>query len=108
MDALTLARFQKICGMLASDHEGERAAAAVMATRFLKNAGKTWADVGVGVSAVAIAEAHSNAALVDVYKKSLDGERALTTQMAEEITRLRREVERLKGMWPKGKPKVAA
>lgn len=107
MDALTLARFRKIVGLLGSEHEGERAAAAVMATRFLKNNGKTWADVGF-VSAVQLAQAYSDAALVDIYKKGLDGERARTTQMAEEIGRLKREVERLKGMWPKGRPEVAA
>ena len=107
MDALTLARFRKVCGLLGSDHEGERAAAAVMATRFLKNNGKTWADVGFA-NAAQLAQAYSDSVLADLYRKSLDGERARTTQMAEEINRLKREVKRLKGMWPKGKPKVAA
>lgn len=107
MDALTLARFRKVCGMLASNHEGERAAAAVMATRLLKNSGKTWADVGFA-STEQLAQAYSDAVLVDVYKKGLDAERARTTQMAEQINRLKREVNRLKGMWPNGQPGKAA
>lgn len=40
-----IARFRKICGMLASDHAGEVVAAAVKATAMLKAAGWTWADV---------------------------------------------------------------
>jgi hypothetical protein len=38
-------RFQKVCGMLGSAHEGEPAAAAVKATEMLHAQGLTWADV---------------------------------------------------------------
>jgi len=107
MDALTLARVRKVCGMLSSEHEGERSAAAAMATRLLRQNGKTWADV-VFVDAAGLAQAYSNAALVDILQKGLDSERARTTQMAEEINRLTREVNRLKGMWPSGQPGRAA
>ncbi len=108
MDALTLARFQKICGMLASDHEGERSAAAVMATRFLKNNGKTWADVGVGgsfsVQVVEINQTH----LAGYWESMYRGERAQSQDRAKEIKRLKREIARLKGMWPNGQPGKAA
>jgi len=35
----------KLCGMLGSDHAGERAAAAAMADRFVRTMGMTWTDV---------------------------------------------------------------
>lgn len=106
-DAITMARFRKFCGLLGSEHDGERAAAALKATELLRTQGKTWADVGIG-SATTVAEGYANAALVDVFQKMLDAERARTTHMAEEINRLTREVNRLKGMWPNGEPRSAA
>lgn len=50
MNADDLARLRKLCGMLSSDAEGERATAARMATDLLKRHGKTWADIGLGGS----------------------------------------------------------
>ena len=38
-------RLVKVLGMLGSDHAGERAAAALQASRILKEAGLTWHDV---------------------------------------------------------------
>ncbi len=105
--AFDLSRFRKICGLLASNQEGERAAAALKATAILKAGGKTWADIGP-VDTAALGQKYADAALVDLYKKLLDSERARTTDMAEEIGRLKREVARLKGMWPKGRPTVVA
>lgn len=43
-------RFRKLCGMLASAHDGERAAAALKATELLKQTGASWADVAVGAA----------------------------------------------------------
>ncbi|MBY0561462.1 hypothetical protein [Hyphomicrobium sp.] len=40
-----LQRFEKLCGMLASPAEGERATAALMASEMLKSAGLTWSDI---------------------------------------------------------------
>ncbi len=100
--ALDLARFRKVCGLLSSQHDGERAAAASKATEMLRAAGRSWADVGVGAwSPALMAQAYSDAALVDILKMSLDSERARTTRQQEEIARLKREVARLKGMWTK-------
>jgi hypothetical protein len=45
MGAFNFQRFIGICGRLGSDHDGERASAAAMATRELRAAGLTWADV---------------------------------------------------------------
>lgn len=102
MDAKTLARFRKVCGLLGSAHDGERTAAA------LKAAGKTWDDVGFGgsvsVQVVEINQTH----LAGYWESMYRGERGQSQQRAKEIQRLKREVDRLKGMWPKGKPKVAA
>jgi hypothetical protein len=38
-------KFLRICGMLGSAFDGERASAALLASRMLKNAGLVWADV---------------------------------------------------------------
>jgi hypothetical protein len=38
-------KLAKLCGRLASDHGGERAAAGLLASRLLRNAGLTWDDV---------------------------------------------------------------
>ena len=38
-------KLAKICGLLGSDHDGERSAAAWQATRLLRAQGLSWADV---------------------------------------------------------------
>jgi len=48
--AFDLDRFRKLCGMLGSEHEGERHAAALKATQMLRDAGYTWQDVWVGAA----------------------------------------------------------
>ncbi len=48
MDPNTAARFRKVCGMLGSSHDGERAAAALKATELLKQIGANWGDVAIG------------------------------------------------------------
>ncbi len=40
---MDLDRLAKVCGMLGSSHQGERAAAALKATELLRDAGLTWA-----------------------------------------------------------------
>ena len=39
------AKLSKICGLLASSHDGERSAAAYKATQLLQSHGLTWSDV---------------------------------------------------------------
>lgn len=41
----TLRRLVKVLGMLGSDHDGERAAAALQASRLLRDRGLTWEEV---------------------------------------------------------------
>jgi hypothetical protein len=43
--AIDLERFSRVCGMLGSAFDGERAAAAETATRMLREAGLTWAEL---------------------------------------------------------------
>ncbi len=38
-------RLAKLCGLLGSDHEGERANAAALASRLLKDCGLSWAEL---------------------------------------------------------------
>jgi hypothetical protein len=45
LDPQTASRLAKICGRFGSDFKGERANAALLATRTLKAAGVTWDDV---------------------------------------------------------------
>lgn len=40
-------RFHKLCGLLGSEHDGERAVAALKATEWLRERGLTWANVTV-------------------------------------------------------------
>lgn len=102
MDARTLDRFRKVCGLLSSEHVGERAAAALRATEMLRSAGLSWSEVTFGALGATMADGYDTAsAMAAIYKMRLDSEQARTTRMAEEITRLKREVSRLKGMWPK-------
>ena len=39
------AKFAKVCGLLGSDHDGERSTAAYQATKILRANGMTWADI---------------------------------------------------------------
>lgn len=48
-----LSRFLKLCGMLASPNEGERASAALKASEMLKSADLTWQDVVKDAAALA-------------------------------------------------------
>ena len=48
------------------------------------------------------------AALAGYWESMYRGERSQSEDRAKEIQRLKREVARLKGMWPKGRPTVAA
>jgi hypothetical protein len=100
---LDLVLFRKVAALLASDHAGERAAAALKAAAMLRAAGKSWAEGGVGAASLraTIIQAEGDAAMAAIYKMSLDSERARTTRQQEEINRLKREVARLKGMWTK-------
>ena len=45
LDPNTAGKLARICGMFGSDHAGERAAAAEMADRLLKERGLTWFDI---------------------------------------------------------------
>lgn len=49
MTPADLERFRKICGMLSSAHDGERAAAARKASEFLASHGLTWSSVSLPV-----------------------------------------------------------
>jgi hypothetical protein len=43
--AAQLSRLVKICGVFGSDHDGERAAAAAMADKIVRDLGCTWSDI---------------------------------------------------------------
>lgn len=45
LEPAELDRLAKLCGLFSSDHAGERASAAAMADRFLRDRGLRWPDV---------------------------------------------------------------
>jgi hypothetical protein len=51
-------RFVKVCGMLGSDHVGERAAAALKATAILREQELTWDELLSGFADMVIAPPH--------------------------------------------------
>lgn len=100
MNGPALVRFRKVLGLLGSAHDGERAAAALKATAMLRDAGKSWGDVVLGNQFGIRMSEPDAAAMAAIYKMSFESEQARTTRLIEENARLKREVARLKGMWP--------
>lgn len=96
----SLDRLRKICGLLGSTHAGERSAAALKATEMLRSLGLSWDQAFVSMPSTSNwqGEAIAMQAQADMYRRLLEHER-------ERVNRLTREVNRLKGMWPKGKPR---
>jgi hypothetical protein len=45
LDTHSAERLAKLCGMLGSNHDGERAAAGLKADQLVRNLGLTWADI---------------------------------------------------------------
>lgn len=101
MDGASLDKLRKIAGMLGSEHAGERAAAALKGTALLKAAGMTWGQIGLSNGA---ASAVDDGALVHYWQSMYRGERDRSTRLATDIQKLKREVDRLKSMWPQGEP----
>lgn len=105
---MDLDRFRKILGMLGSEHGGERSAAALKATAMLKEAGLTWENVTAGQAGPSFTEVVMWRQQAEMWKRFLDDERARTTHMANDMLRMKREIDRLKGIWPNGKPPRAS
>lgn len=100
--SLDAARFAKICGLLGSDHDGERAVAARKATEMLRAAGMTWQGVSVGNGTAGAAAGQREEALgnelvrfsVRVVRltEALDDERRRGNRLQTEINRLTKEL----------------
>lgn len=102
MNGASLDKLRKICGLLGSEHAGERASAALKATSMLREAGMTWGQVDMGKAASAYVPNH--AALADYWEAMYRGEREQSERRAAQIQKLQREVARLKSMWPNSEP----
>lgn len=102
MDGASLDKLRKIAGMLGSEHAGERAAAALKGTALLKAAGMTWGQIDL----VKSTSPHmiDQGALAGYWEMMYRGERDRSTRLATDIQKLKREVDRLKSMWPQGEP----
>ncbi len=86
--ALAGDKFRKVCGLLSSDHDGERATAARMATDILKAANLTWDDVLV--DSPAGGGARDLQSHIQILKQLLDDERSRTTRLIEELNALKK------------------
>lgn len=85
LDPSVAAKLSKVCGMLGSEHDGERAAAAAKASMLLRAHGLTWADVFASAAAPILVEpappAHAalaraaleHAALLDEWQRNFLG-----------------------------------
>jgi hypothetical protein len=70
LDPLATNKLAKICGMFGSAHEGERASAAALADRTVRDLGLTWADV-IGVPLVPAEPSHEDVSWQDALEVCL-------------------------------------
>lgn len=100
MDAQTLDRFRKILGLLGSDHDGERAVAALKATAMLKASGATWGDVGIGRQS-STAQSNDQVQIQYWMREStrwqmlLEDERKRSRRLSQEIDDLKRRLDKV-------------
>lgn len=100
MDAPTLDRFRKILGLLGSDHDGERAVAALKATAMLKASGATWGDVAIGRQSSAT-QSNDQVQIQYWMREStrrqmlLEDERKRSRRLFQEIDELKRRLDRM-------------
>ena len=76
----------QLLGMLGSDHDGERAAAALHANRLLRNAGMTWNDLLDGADRY---QEGYQQGFQDAAEKAM----ALHQEQQEEVERLRQQMQ---------------
>lgn len=86
-------RMVKFCGMLGSEHEGERANAAKMATSLLRGAGLTWEQYLVKIHQPApdsrrLVEAER---LVAFYRSALATEQARTSRLSQDLEQAKKQ-----------------
>lgn len=107
MDGASLAKFRKILGMLGSEHDGERANAARMATAILKQSGADWSAVAIGRDAGSSSGGSSAAdwrMMANIFQRQLEDERTRTTRLSAELATATRRIRALEGLVanPKG------
>lgn len=86
-------RFTKLAGLLGSEHRGERANAAAMANRLLREADLTWGEV-IGGSAPARGSFENPTD--NMLAKRLEAVVAINRKQGAEIDQLKAEIEKLK------------
>ena len=83
-----VARLAKICGLLGSDQDGERAAAAAAATRVLRDHGLSWSDLVHRGAAAASNSAPAQTTMIpqEIARRILSGQRHLLSPWEAEFT----------------------
>lgn len=108
MNGTALSKFKKIVGMLGSDHDGERANAARMASAILKQNGLDWSAVAVGKGESSSVNGHSAAdwaMMARSFQRLLDDERARTNRLTSDLAAATRRIKALESHLSVGKPK---
>jgi hypothetical protein len=70
LDPRTADKLARICGMFGSDHDGERAAAAQMADKLVKQQGLRWADV-ISITPCSMAPPRPSTVAKSDYERSI-------------------------------------
>jgi len=99
LDHRTAGKLARICGMFGSDHDGERAAAAAMADKLLRQRGLSWQQIIIPPSPMApltieqmISAALSRPDLLTVWEegfiRGIRGRQYLTQKQIEKLRAL--------------------
>lgn len=81
--------------MLGSNHDGERANAAALATSLLAKNGATWQQISVGRDSES---SDGGSYMVETFRIMLRDERARTTHLSREIEKLKRRLKATEAM----------
>lgn len=90
MNGVALDKFRKICGMLGSEHDGERANAARLASALLKQNGASWNAISIGAGQSSASDVHGLQMQIGYWQMMLKDERERTKRLSSEVDKLKR------------------
>lgn len=93
MDGASLDKLRKICGLLGSEHDGERATAARMASALLQKSGVAWNAISFnGGASSSVSDGNYMAQYLQMM---LNDERARTKRLSSDLDKMKRQVKTL-------------
>lgn len=93
MNGAALDKFRKICGMLGSEHDGERANAARLASSLLKQSGMSWNAISLSSGPAAVPGVDDVRGLqmqIGYWQMMLKDERERTKRLSSDLDKLKR------------------